>query len=880
MTNHWIDLKNSDCILIMGANPAENHPVAMRWALQAREDNGATLISVDPRYTRTSAVADVVTRLRSGSDIAFLGGMINYITSNDLIQRDYVLHYTNAAMLIDERFEFDEAEGVFSGYDEEARKYDKTSWKYQFAAVQEQDRTSRGKTLTPYPSPASGRGELFLDSRLESAAGATGEPKKDPTLQHPRCVYQLLKKHFQRYDLDTVSGITGTPQEDLERVYRTFAATSAADKAGTIMYAMGWTQHTVGTQNVRTMAIIQLLLGNVGLAGGGINALRGESNVQGSTDHGLLFHVWPGYLKTPKASQTTLDDYHREHTPGQVGRRSANWWSNYAKYSVSFLKSMFGNSATEDNDFGYAWLPKLDEGVDYSWLTIFEEMLQGDIKGFFAWGQNPACSGANANKNRLALSKLDWLVNVNIFPSETGWFWDDADLADEQGRPIKPEDIKTEVFVLPAAVSFEKEGSVTNSARWCQWRYKAADPPGDAKPDAEIMDLIFRELRKLYQADANAVFPEPILNVAWDKYFDAGKLNAHVVAREINGEFIEGPKKGQQVPSFNELADDGSTSSGNWLYCGSYTEEGNMAQRRRREPDGGLGLNSNWAWCWPLNRRIIYNRASVDPRGVPWNGQRPVIAFTGEVENGKYVTNRWQGDVPDGGWYPLQDPDGTQRRDAKRPFIMLPDGHAQLFAPGLADGPFPEHYEPLETPLAKNPLNAKMLNPAARQWTGLADRFAENASGEFPYVCSTYRVTEHWQTGVMTRHCPWLLELQPQLFVELSLQLAAEKGIKAGDWVDVSSKRGMVTAVAMPTPRLKPFTVAGKTIHQVGLPWCFGWKMPGDGSDTGSGGGDSANLLTPNVGDANTMIPETKAFLVNVQKSTRKDVTRPRAPTV
>jgi len=840
MTNHWIDLRNSDCILMMGANPAENHPVAMRWVLKAKEERGAKIISVDPRYTHSSSVADIYAPLRSGTDLAFLGGLINYIVQNDRIHREYVVHYTNAALLIDERFDFDPQTGLFSGYDEADRRYgDKSSWAYQMEEIGQRDEDGR----------------------------PIREPKKDPTLTHPNCVYQLLKKHYARYTLDKVSGVTGTPAGKLREVYEAFAATSAADKAGTIMYAMGWTQHTVGTQNIRAMAIIQLLLGNVGRAGGGVNALRGESNVQGSTDHCLLFHILPGYLKTPKASQATLAEYHVQCTPEKLDKLSANWWANYPKYSVSFLKSMFGQHATPQNDFGYAWLPKLDDGKNYSWLTLFDEMYRGNIRGLFVWGQNPAGSGANATKVRHALSKLDWMVNVNLFPSETGWFFDDANLG------LKPEEIDTEVFILPAAASMEKEGSVTNSGRWSQWRYRAADPPGDARPDAEWMNLIFRELRKLYEADGEkAVAAEPIFSLVWDDYFQGDRFDPHAVAREINGRFLAGPKQGQLVSSFTQLADDGTTSSGNWLYCGCYTEEGNMAARRQRESEG-IGLNPKWGWCWPLNRRIIYNRASVDPKGRPWDPKRPVIAFAGEVAGGKYITNAWRGDVPDGGWYPLQNPDGTPRDDAKNAFIMQPEGRARIFAAGLADGPLPEHYEPLETPLAANALNGAMLNPAVKQWTDGIDAFAENASQEFPYVCTTYRVTEHWQTGVMSRHCPWLLELQPQLFVEMSLELAAQKKIRRGDWVDVSSRRGTITAIALPTARIKPLVslVGGrqKMIHQVGLPWCFGWKMPVDGS-----GGDSANLLTPNVGDANTMIPESKAFLVNIEKSARKRTLR------
>lgn len=820
MTNHWIDIKNSDCILIMGANPAENHPVSFRWVLEAME-NGATLISVDPRYTRSSSMADVYARLRSGSDIAFLGGMIKQILDRDSIHKDYVVHYTNAAFLIKDEYDFDQLAGLFSGYQQQERKYDKTSWQYQI-------------------DPAS------------------GEPVRDPTLGHPRCVYQLMKSHYARYDLETVSAVTGTPVVDLQRVYDAFTRTAAADKAGTIMYAMGWTQHTAGTQNIRAMAVIQLLLGNVGRAGGGVNALRGESNVQGSTDHALLFHLLPGYLKTPKASQPTLAAYNAANTPGPIGKLSANWWSNYPKYSVSLLKSIFGTAATGANDFGYGWLPKLDDHADYSWLTLFDEMHKGNIKGFFVWGQNPACSGANAAKVRDGLAKLDWLVNVNIFPSETGWFWQD------RGSPVDPKDIQTEVFILPAAASVEKEGSVTNSGRWMQWRYQAVDSPGDAMPDSEIMNMIYRELKELYAREGGK-FPDPILNLKWDYFDRQGRCDAHAVAQEINGRFLRDVdfpqknvsfKKGDLVPNFTFLADDGSTSSGNWLYCASYPnadpQRGNMAARRTREK-AGIGLNPQWSWCWPLNRRILYNRASVDLDGRPFDARHPVIAW----QDGK-----WTGDVPDGGWPPIRvDPENT-----RHPFIMIPEGHGRLFAMSLADGPLPEHYEPLESPLTQNPFNRQMLNPTARQWEGPLDRHAEAGSEEFPYVCSTYRVTEHWQTGVMTRHAPWLLELQPQLFVEMSRELAEEKGIRPGDRVWVASARGRLMAIALPTARLKPLDVAGKTVHQVGLPWCFGWLTPSDGS-----GGESANLLTPNIGDANTMIPETKAFMVSLHKAAPGD---------
>jgi formate dehydrogenase major subunit len=815
MTNHWIDIGNSDCILVMGSNAAENHPISMKWVGKAME-NGATLLSVDPRFTRTSAKADFYTALRSGTDIAFLGGMINYIISNKLYDKEYVAYYTNASFILGKKFGF--KDGLFSGYNKKTKSYDKSKWAF--------DKDKKGI------------------------------PERDHSLKNSRCVFQQLKKHFSRYNLKKVSSITGTPRADLEKVYKTYAASGQKGKAATIMYAMGWTQHTVGVQNIRTMAMIQLLLGNMGVAGGGVNALRGESNVQGSTDHCLLWHIWPGYLKTPRASNTSLAAYNKKWTPKTNDPLSANWWGNYPKYSVSFLKSMFGENGTPFNGFGYDWMPKVDDGKAYSWLDLFDAMYRDEFTGFFAWGQNPACSGANANKNREAFTKLDWMVNVNLFENETGSFW--------RGPGMDPKKIKTEVFFLPCAASVEKEGSITNSGRWSQWRYKAADPPGDALPDGDIMVELMDKIRKLYRVEGGA-FPEPILNLKWD-YTTKGKFDSHKVAKEINGYFLADVtlkgkmyKAGTLVPSFGSLQADGTTSSGNWLYCQSYTEKGNMAARRGTEDKSGIGLYSEWSWCWPVNRRIIYNRASVDRKGQPWDKEHPVIRFAGKVENGKYVSKKWVGDVPDGGWYPMMNPDGTLRKDTKYPFIMKPDGHAHMFGPGRADGPFPEHYEPLECPIEKNLMSGQFINPTIKEFGTDADTRA-TCDPRYPIVATTYRVTEHWQTGVMTRWQPWLLETQPQSFCEMSHELAKLKGVKNGDKVTVESARGKVEAVAMVTIRFKPFKIAGTTIHQVGLPWCFGWVTPKDG-------GDSSNLLTPSVGDPNTKIPETKAFMVNVRKA-------------
>jgi len=818
MTNHWIDIRNSDCILIMGSNPAENHPISFKWVTEAMR-RGGKLISVDPRFTRSSSKADFYAPLRSGTDIAFLGGMIKYILNKNKYFKEYVAEYTNASFIVSSSYDFHD--GLFAGFDPSAHKYDKSKWAFE--------------------------------------RDANGVPKKDKSLQDPRCVFQLLKKHYSRYDLDKVSSVTGTPKEDLLKVYEMYSATGEKGKAGTIMYAMGWTQHTVGVQNIRCMAMIQLLLGNIGVAGGGMNALRGESNVQGSTDHCILFHILPGYLKTPKASQATLAAYNKEYTPVTHDPLSANWWGNYPRYSVSLLKSFFGKNATPANDFGYGWLPKLDDGKTYSWLDLFDVMYRGEFTGFFAWGQNPAGSGANANKNRQALAKLDWMVNVNIFANETGSFW--------KGPGMNPRKIKTEVFFLPCAVSVEKEGSITNSGRWMQWRYKAAEPPGEARSDGDMLIDLFKKIRWLYKRDVKkgkkAVFPDPILNLKWD-YTTNGMYDSHKVAKEINGYFqqdmtVKGKnfKKGDLVPSFAYLQADGSTSSGNWLYCNSYTNKGNMAARRKREKSG-IGLNLEWSWCWPVNCRIIYNRASVDLQGKPWDKEHSVIEFIGKVENGKYVSKKWVGDVPDEGWYPMQNPDGSMRTDTKYPFIMKPEGHGRVFGPGRADGPFPEHYEPIESPVSKNPFSSQLTNPVAPTYTTDMDIYKSN-DPDYPIVGTTYRLSEHWQTGVMTRWQPWLLETQPQLFVEMSQELAKLKGIKNGEKVIVESARGKVKAVAMVTHRFRPFNIEGKVVHQVGLPWHFGWIHPKDG-------GDSANLLTPSTGDPNTRIPETKAFMVNVRK--------------
>jgi formate dehydrogenase major subunit len=818
MTNHWNDLKNSDCIMIIGSNAAENHPISFKWITKAIEENGATLISIDPRFTRSSSKAHIYAQIRSGTDIAFVGGMIRWVLHDmerqpGLYNMTYVREYTDAALLIDPAFQGpDELDGKFSGFkpgdNPDFGSYDKATWKWQ------------------------------LD--------ANGVPLRDPTLKDPNCVFQLLKKHFDRYDPATVCGVTGTDLDMFLHICETYARKSGpVGKAGTIMYAMGTTQHTKGTQNIRAYSILQMLLGNMGVAGGGINALRGECNVQGSTDHALLFHILPGYLAPPAANQPTLQDHldARLALYATADPKSESWWRNYPKYYVSLLKSWYGDKATAANDFGYGWLPKLNPGQNYSHIALFEAMGRGEIKGMFCWGQNPAVGGPNSFAERNALANLDWLVSVDLWETETCAFWQ------EIGEPA---DIQTEVFALPAAASYEKEGTVSNSGRWSQWRYKAVDPPDDAMADMEIVNELMHALITLYEEDGGA-YPDPLLNLRWKGWYDANPLPRgakdmpDLISREINGwaeSDVDDYKAGALLTTFGHLKADGSTSSACWIYTNSYTDaDGNKQQRRDNQEThpAGIGLFSNWTWCWPLNRRIIYNRAAVDLDGQPWDPEHWVIRWDKDEK-------KWLGDIPDGGWPPMS-MEGT-----RYPFIMKPSGYGQSFGPGLVDGPFPEHYEPMESPLNPHPFSNTQNNPAiVVRWIGEI-----GTPDEYPYVATTYRVTEHWQAGQMTRNLPWLVELMPQMFIELSEELAADLSINQGDWITVQSIRGEVSGIAVVTKRFKPMTIMGKTVHQIGMPWHWGYQ--------GLCKGDSANLLTPHVGDANTTIPEFKAFLVKVLK--------------
>ncbi len=791
MTNHWNDIANADCILAIGGNPAENHPASFGHIMAAK-DKGAKLISVDPRFTRTSAKADIYAPMRSGTDIAFIGGMIKYII-DDMEANPanynmvYVREYTNAPHLINPNYRF--TDGLFSGYDASKRSYDKASWQYQ------------------------------VDEK--------GIPKRDKTLKDPNCVFQLLKKHYARYDADTVCQVTGTPKDTYLEVCQTYAATGQTGKAGTLMYAMGATQHTNGSQICRSYCVLQLLLANIGVAGGGVLACRGESNVQGSTDMGLLAHLLPGYLPVAVRADRTLADHLKRVTPVSSDPLSINWWKNRPKYIVSLLKAWYGDAATKENEFGFHYLPKVGNAADHYWIALFEAMYAGTIKGLMCWGMNPAVGGANVNMERKALENLDWLVAVDLWETETAAFW--------QRPGVDPAKIKTEVFLLPASASMEKEGSVTNSSRWMQWRYKCGDSPGMAEPDLWILNQIMRRLISLYKAGGgpNA---EALTKLAWNYGEDP---DPNQVAKEINGYDLT---TGKLMASFAGLRDDGTTSCGCWVYCASYTEEGNMSARRDPTDTSGIGLYPKWAWAWPLNRRIVYSRASVDLDGNPWDKEQPVIKWDAGSKT-------WVGDIVDGGGAPMN-------QGGPYPFIMTTDGFGRLFGAGMADGPFPEHYEPWESPV-DNLLSKQQFDPAIKIWAGEMDKKGER--DKYPIVATTYRVVEHWQAGQMTRNLPWLAELMPDMFVELSEELAKEKGLANGDRVIVQSARGEVAAVAIVTKRFQPFQLDGKTVHEVGLPWHWGYE--------GLVKGDSANVLTPHIGDANTTIPEYKAFLCDIRKA-------------
>jgi formate dehydrogenase major subunit len=796
MTNGWVDIKNTDVILAMGGNPAENHPCGFKWFIEAKKTRGAKLVAVDPRFTRTAATADLYAPIRAGSDIAFLLGIIRYAIDTKRFHEDYVKIHTNAPYIINEKFGFDD--GLFAGFDQASGTYDKSAWAYE------------------------------ADPKTK-AYGV------DPTLQNPRCVFQLLKDHVDRYTPEMVERICGTPKETFLKVCEIVTSTGNAQKAGTITYALGWTQHSIGVQIIRAAAMLQLLLGNVGRPGGGVNAFRGHSNIQGATDI--------EYVET--STPTTLN---KQAWP------SMNFWQNYDKFMVSLLKAAWGKNATKENDFGYEWFPKTDG--NYSWMYIFDDAYRGNStrlggkepgpEGLITAGMNPVGIGPNVPKVIGALSKLKWLVVIENYEIETATFWK---APKEYGTP-EASKIQTEVFQLPASGFAEKDGTFTNSARWMQWKWKAVDPPGNAKTDQEILARIYLAVRDLYKKEGGAC-PEQVLNLSWS-YTNPVAPDLGEVLKEINGKALEDipdPKdktkmirtKGQQLENFGQLQADGSTMCGNWLHLGVYTEAGNNAQRRSNADPTGLGMFPNWGFSWPANRRIMYNRASADAEGKPWDASRPGIVWNGE---------KWVGDVPD---IKPDSPPGTFGA-----FIMNAEGVGRLYAPALNDGPFPEHYECVEAPV-DNVLHPKVTSsPVTKKFSSDKDVYGKKE--DFPIVCTTYRLTEHYH--YWTKHTEVLNQLQPAFFVEIPEGLAQQKGIVNGSKVKVSSARGAVEGVAMVTKRIRPMKIDGKEMWQIGFPIHWGYSA----GDTGHVG-PLANFLTPSAMDPNTWTPEFKTFIVKLEKA-------------
>jgi formate dehydrogenase major subunit len=883
MTNGWIDIKNTDMMLIMGGNPAENHPCGFKWPVEAKLHRNAKMIVVDPRFTRTASQADLFLQIRAGADIAFLGGVINYAIQNNRIAKDYLINYTNAAFIVKDGFKLPD-DGLFSGFDQSASTYDKTSWNYQeggkieqaAAAAANGNDSVRSPTVREGNSGNSGgkNSEKTGDGgghQAASGAGAMGQGGQKPppmlppnvaydlSLQHPRSVFQLLKQQYSRYTPEMVERITGIPKDQFIKAADLFTSIRKdgdMKKAGTIIYAVGWTQHTNGTQIIRTAAILQLLLGNVGRAGGGVNALRGHSNIQGATDMGGVFDIFPGYLKIPQPTDTDLATFLKRTTPTASKPNewdSYNYWSNTPKFMVSFLKSLYGDSAKKENDFNYHHLPKIDR--KFSWTEMWDEMYAGKVKGLFAFGMNGVAIGPNSRKNIEALKKADFLVVCDLYPEETAEFWQSPGITKDDMKQIN-----TTVYRLPGAGFAEKDGTFVNSARWLQWKYVAVPPPGNAKVDQEILARIFLKVRELYQKEGGK-FPDPILSLGW-AYTTPQNPSLAEVAKEINGKALadltdeklfpgQTIKSGQQLPGFAWLKDDGTTACGNWLYSGSWTEAGPQTQRRGTDDPSGLGIYQNWAWSWPANRRVMYNRASCDPSGKPWDSERRQIWWN-EAQQ-KWVGN----DVPD---FKAD----SKPSDHMGPFIMNPEGVGRIFAPlaAFADGPFPEHYEPVESPIT-NPLHPQQSsNPVAKKFKSDLDKFGTPAEG-FNIVCTTYRLTEHYH--YWTKNNPMNVQLVPEPFVEVPAQLADEMGIHGGEKVKVTSARGQYIAKAMVTRRIKPMMIDGKKTYQIGVPIHWGYR--GIAEDAGKTSLMTANQLSPAAIDPNAYTPEFKGFLVKIEKA-------------
>jgi formate dehydrogenase major subunit len=837
-TTFLMDLVHSDLIIIQGSNFAENHPVGFRFVTEAK-NRGATVVHVDPRFTRTSALADLYIPIRSGTDIAFTGGLINHVLQTGAYFKEYVTTFTNASYLVDPDFrDTEDLDGLFSGFDPASGTYDTATWKYELEDGATGDDASSGDTQADAEAPAHGG----------HPAHAGGRPKKDPTLQHPRCVINVLKRHFARYTPAMVEQICGTPPEAFAKLCELVAKNGGRERTLVYCYAMGWAQHTVGVQNIRAAATLATLMGSTGRPGGGIMALRGHASIQGSTDIATLYDLLPGYIKAPslERGESTFEKWRERQT------MPTGWWSNWPKYAVSQMKAWFGDAATAENGWCFDYLPKITG--DHSHQPMFFTMKDGGIEGLFLWGQNPAVGGQNAALQRAAMGRLKWLVCQDLFETESAAFW--------KREGVDPATIGTEVFFMPAASVAEKAGTFTNTQRLVQFHEKAVDPPNDAHSDLAFAYQLTRRLKALYR-DSTDPLDRPILDITMDYPSDDAhererdEPDVEKIMREINGFTIA---TGEQLKTFTALKDDGSTASGAWIYTGYFPAPGENLTRRRTGDDW---VSLEWAWAWPANRRNLYNRASADAEGNPWSERKKYVWWDAGA-------GQWTGyDVPDfiatkpPSYRAPDDALGMDAHDGTAPFMLQEYGVAELFGvQGTVDGPFPTHYEPRESPVRNALYPDVQINPVLKQWLRRDNPYHDVADERYPFVLSTYRVTEHHLSGAMSRWSPWLAELQPELFCEISPELAVERGIRNREWVTITTARGQIEARALVTGRMKPFKLGPKRfVHQIGVPMHFGYQ--------GEVTGDAANVLVPLVADPNVSIHEAKAFTCDVRPGRR-----------
>ncbi|ROZ64315.1 formate dehydrogenase [Kocuria soli] len=842
------DMANADCIVIQGSNMAECHPVGFQWVAEAKA-RGARVIHVDPRFTRTSASADRHVPIRAGSDVVLLGALINHVLQNDLWFKEYVTSYTNAPFLISDDFkDTEDLDGLFSGYDPETGHYDRSSWAYK---------TDDDAGAEPeHGASASGRAEG--ESHGSGGPPVAKRPMRDDTLQDPRTVFQILKRHYSRYTPEMVQETCGVSVEDFEYLARSITENSGRDRTTCFAYAVGWTQHTLGAQFIRTASILQLLLGNMGRPGGGIMALRGHASIQGSTDIPTLFNILPGYLPMPTVDMETFQDY----LDSIASKQQKGFWANADAYSVSLLKAWWGEASQPENNWAYDYIPRLT-GPHGTYQTL-EAMMRDEVEGYFILGQNPAVGSANGRMQRMGMSHLKWLVvrDLNMIESAT-WWKDGPEIASGE---MRTEDIETEVFFFPAATHVEKSGTFTQTQRLLQWRHQAVTPPGDCQSELKFFHDLGQRIRAKL-ADSEDPRDRPLLDLTWDyPLHDDGDPSSEAVLAEINGRFLTGEDAGKPLSTFNQMKPDGSTSGGCWIYTGVYADGINHAADRMpgQEQDQ---IASKWGWAWPANRRILYNRASADPEGKPWSERKKLIWWDQDA-------GRWTGpDVPDfpvdraPGTVPDPDAGGPAALAGDDPFIMQSDGKGWLFAPkGMVDGPLPAHYEAQESPVV-NPLYPQQPSPTRELFPRgdnlTAPRYGQAGNEVYPYMFTTYRLTEQHTAGGMSRWLPYLAELQPEMFCEISAELAEERGLEPYGWATLVSPRAVIEAKVLVTDRVVSLDVAGRRIHQIGLP--YHWGVGSDAVVTG----DSANDLMGITLDPNVHIQESKVGMCDIRPGRR-----------